>query len=71
MDSGRRSGNFRGVKIALILFQSLAMIGTIALTILSIIGIGLVNNHPEKLPEVVHQLVGSHRRSLCRSCIFV
>ncbi len=51
MDSGRRSGNFRGVKIALIIFQSIAIVGAVALTILSIIGIGLVNSNPEKLPE--------------------
>jgi hypothetical protein len=51
MDSGRRSGNFRGVKITLIVFQSLALIGAIALTILSIVSVGLVNSNPEKFPN--------------------
>jgi hypothetical protein len=51
MDSGRRSGNFRGVKIALIVFQSLAIIGAVALTILGIIGIGVVNSDPKSLPD--------------------
>jgi hypothetical protein len=51
MDSGRRSGNFRGVKIALIVFQSLAIIGAVVLAIVSIIGIGVVNSHPDQLPD--------------------
>jgi len=51
MDSGRRSGNFRGVKITLIVFQSLALIGAIALTILSIVSVGLVNKYPEDYPD--------------------
>jgi hypothetical protein len=51
MDSGRRSGNFRGVKIALIILQSLAIIGTIVLTIVSINDVGLVNNESEKFPN--------------------
>jgi hypothetical protein len=51
MDSGRRSSNFRGVKIALIVLQSLAIIVAVALAIVSIIGIGWVSSHPEKLPS--------------------
>jgi hypothetical protein len=46
MDSGRRSGNFRGVKITLIVFQSIAIIGAIAITIMSIICIILANSYP-------------------------
>ena len=43
MDSSRRSGNFRGVKIALIIYQTLALIGAVILLITSIIAIGNVN----------------------------
>jgi hypothetical protein len=37
MDSGQRNDYFRGVKIALIIFQSIGIIGAIALTILNIL----------------------------------
>jgi hypothetical protein len=47
MDIGRRSSDFRGVKMALIVFQTLAIIGAVALTILSIIAIGLVDSDPK------------------------
>jgi glucan phosphoethanolaminetransferase (alkaline phosphatase superfamily) len=49
MDSGRRSGNFRGVKITLIVFQTLAIIGAVALTIVDVIAIGVVNSDPDSV----------------------
>jgi hypothetical protein len=49
MNSGRKSGIFRGVKITLIVFQTLAIIGAVILTVLSIIGIGLVDSDPDSV----------------------
>jgi len=50
MDSGRRSVNFRGVKTTLIVLQAIEIIlALLCLTILSIIGIGLVSSDPEKV----------------------
>jgi hypothetical protein len=51
MHSGRRSGTFRGVKIALITLQSLAIIGAIVLTIMSTISKALVNANSGEISD--------------------
>jgi hypothetical protein len=58
MDSGQRSGYFRGVKIALIVFQSIGIIGAIALTILNIMWMSGVNSssaHGSSLSKYLNQ----------------